>query len=165
MIKFVCLVIFINFILINKKRGRLLYNLCFLRGAGILLSYIFKDIILNNIRMILSGGYYSDFLIVLRFWIIGLIFIRVRRRGEIESKKLKLHLFIILLLILILFFITLDLLIFYFFFEVRMIPTFFLIIYWGSNPERVRAAFYLIIYILLISFPFLVFIFDIYIYS
>ncbi|KAG5312439.1 NU4M oxidoreductase, partial [Acromyrmex insinuator] len=53
---------------------------------------------------------------------------------------------------------------FYFIFEIRLIPTFFLIIYWSSNPERLRAGYYVIIYILLISFPLLVYIFNICMY-
>lgn len=165
MIKFIYLVIFMNFILVRGKVRILCYNLCFMIGARILLTYIYKDLLWNNIRVRLGGNYYSIFLIVLRFWIVGLIFMSTPGfRGEIGS-KLKLIIFFILLLLLILFFISLDLLIFYLFFEISIIPTFFLIIYWGSNPERVRAAFYLIIYILLISFPLLVYIFYIYNYS
>lgn len=164
MIKFICLVIFISFILINSRVWILCYNLCFLVGGRVLLSYIFKDMLWNNIRIGFGRNYYSIFLVVLRFWIIGVIFIRVNMR-ERKVNKLKLSIFLILLIILILFFISLDLLIFYFFFEVRIIPTFFLIFYWGKNPERVRAGFYLIIYILIISFPLLVYIFNIFRYS
>lgn len=164
MIKFIWLVIFISFILINKKVWFLCYNLCFLRGARVLISYIFKDILWNNIRVHLGINYYSIFLVVLRFWVIGLIFIRLNNREEKEG-RLKLNIFFTLLLVIILFFITLDLLIFYFFFEFSIIPTFFLIIYWGRNMERVRAAFYLMIYILIISFPLLVYIFRIYEHS
>lgn len=164
MIKIICLIVFINFILINKKIWILYYNLSFIIGGGVLLLYIFKDILLNRIRINFGIHYYSIFLIFLRFWIIGLIFIRLKNSIEIKI-KIKIIIFLFLLLILILFFITLDLLIFYFYFEVRIIPTFFLIIYWGGNPERVRARFYLIIYILIISFPLLVYIFNIYLYS
>lgn len=163
MIKFICFIIFINFILIKTKVWIFCYNLCFLIGGGIFLSYIYKDILWNNIRINLGSNYYSIFLIMLRFWVIGLIFIRVRYNWL--EDKLKLIIFIIILLVLVLFFLTLDLLIFYFFFEVSMIPTFFLIIYWGRNPERISSSFYLIMYILIISFPLLVYIFNIYIYS
>jgi len=64
----------------------------------------------------------------------------------------------------LLFFSILDLLIFYFLFEIRLIPTFFLIVYWGRNPERLSAAYYLIIYILMISFPLLLYLFKIYMF-
>lgn len=165
MIKFICLVIFINFILIFNNKGLILYyNLCFLLGGGNLLFYIYKDILVNRIRLNLGARYYSVFLIRLRFWIIGLIFITLNSI-ELNLNKLKLWVFFSLLLVLNFFFLVLDLLIFYFFFEIRIIPTFFLIIYWGVNLERIRAAFYLIIYMLIISFPLLVYIFDIYKYS
>lgn len=164
MIKFICLIISINFILIYKKSWRICYNLCFLIGGIILISYIFKDILGNNIRINFARSYYSIFLIVLSFWVIGLIFISTDSSKWVTD-KLKFNIFIMLLLVLIIFFLSLDLLIFYLFFEIRIIPTFFLIIYWGRNPERNRAAFYLIIYILIISFPLLVYIFDMYIYS
>lgn len=164
MIKIICLIIFISFILVREKIWLLYYNLYFLVGGRILLFYIFKDILWNNIRINLGINYYSIFLVILRFWIIGIIFIRLNREKEKKS-KVKLNIFFILLIIIILFFITIDLLIFYFFFEVTIIPTFFLIIYWGKNPERVRAALYLIMYILMISFPLLVYIFRLYEYS
>lgn len=163
MIKFIFLIIFINFILINRKIWIFCYNLCFLLGGISLLFYIYKDFLRINIRINIRINYYSIFLIVLRFWIIGLIFMSININKWIED-KLKLLIFFLLLLILVIFFIALDLLIFYFFFEVSIIPTFFLIIYWGRNIERIRAAFYLIIYILIISFPLLVYIFNIYIY-
>ncbi|NEV49079.1 hypothetical protein EUZ93_01050 [Wolbachia pipientis] len=71
-------------------------------------------------------------------------------------------LFIILGLVLFIFFIFLDLIIFYITFEIRILPIFIVIIYWGDRKERIRAAYYLVIYILFISFPFLVYIFYIY---
>lgn len=163
MIKFIWLIIFINFILIVKGGWLFCCNLCFLIGGGVLLNYIFKDIVWGNIRMRFGGRYYSIFLIALRFWIVGLIFLSLDKYWGAEN-KLKLYIFILLLLILVLFFIRIDLLVFYFFFEVSIIPTFFLIIYWGVNPERISAGFYLIIYILIISFPLLVYIFNIYEY-
>lgn len=79
--------------------------------------------------------------------------------------KLKLIIFINILIVLILFFLYIDLILFYLIFEIRLIPTFFLIIYWGGNVERLSAGYYIIIYILLISFPLLVYIFNIYIYG
>lgn len=86
-------------------------------------------------------------------------------RLETGEFVIKLMVINILLLILLIFFLSLDLIIFYLIFEVSLIPTFFLILYWGSNPERLRASYYLILYILLISFPLLVYVFKIYIYS
>jgi NADH-ubiquinone oxidoreductase chain 4 len=51
---------------------------------------------------------------------------------------------------------------FYIFFESRLIPTLFLILGWGYQPERVQAGIYLLFYILLASLPLLVGILFIY---
>ena len=50
----------------------------------------------------------------------------------------------------------------YTFFESRLIPTLFLILGWGYQPERVQAAIYLLFYTLLASLPLLVVILFIY---
>ena len=82
-----------------------------------------------------------------------------------ESSGTKLLIFINLLLVLIIFFIFIGLILFYLIFEIRLFPTFFKIVYWGRNPERLSAGYYIIMYILLISFPLLVYIVNnIYIY-
>lgn len=78
---------------------------------------------------------------------------------------LKILIFLGLLFSLVIFFISIDLILFYLIFEIRLIPTFFLIIYWGINFERLNAAYYLLLYILLISFPLLLYIFKIYLYG
>lgn len=79
-----------------------------------------------------------------------------------NNSVIKIIVFIRLIIVLVIFFISVDIILFYFFFEISMIPTFFLIVYWGLNYERLRAAYYLIIYILIISFPILVFLLSIF---
>ena len=49
-----------------------------------------------------------------------------------------------------------SLLSFYIFFESSLIPTLFLILGWGYQPERVQAGIYLLFYTLLASLPLLV---------
>ena len=49
-----------------------------------------------------------------------------------------------------------SLLSFYIFFESRLIPTLFLILGWGYQPEQVQAGIYLLFYTLLASLPLLV---------
>lgn len=149
-----------NIILIKNNFIIFYYNLCYLFSFIIIYIYIFKDLIWVHISMSFRIEYYSLWLIVLRFWILGLIIICLER-----FRRLKIIIFINLLLILVIFFSVLDLILFYFFFEVRLIPTFFLIIYWGRNLERLRASYYLIIYILIISFPLLIYIFKIYLFK
>jgi NADH-ubiquinone oxidoreductase chain 4 len=74
-------------------------------------------------------------------------------------------LFVVLILTIILYctFRRISLLSFYIFFERRLIPTLFLILGWGYQPERVQAGIYLLFYTLLASLPLLVGI--LYIYS
>lgn len=84
----------------------------------------------------------------------GLIFMTLDR-----VSLFKLIIFIVLLLVFVIYFRSLRLMIFYLFFEVRLVPTFFLVIYWGVNPERLIAGFYLMMYTLFISLPLMVYIF------
>ena len=55
-----------------------------------------------------------------------------------------------------------SLLSFYIFFESRLIPTLFLILGWGYQPERFQAGIYLLFYTSLVSLPLLVGILFIY---
>nr|YP_009350632.1 NADH dehydrogenase subunit 4 [Bulbitermes laticephalus]AQP27508.1 NADH dehydrogenase subunit 4 [Bulbitermes laticephalus] len=57
---------------------------------------------------------------------------------------------------------SISLLSFYIFFESSLIPTLFLILGWGYQPERVQAGVYLLFYTLLASLPLLVGILFIY---
>nr|YP_009351659.1 NADH dehydrogenase subunit 4 [Procubitermes undulans]AQP30239.1 NADH dehydrogenase subunit 4 [Procubitermes undulans] len=74
-------------------------------------------------------------------------------------------LFVVLMLTIMLYctFSSISLLSFYIFFESSLIPTLFLILGWGYQPERVQAGIYLLFYTLLASLPLLVGI--LYIYS
>lgn len=67
-------------------------------------------------------------------------------------------LFVIIALTILLYctFRRISLLSFYIFFESRLIPTLFLILGWGYQPERVQAGIYLLFYTLLASLPLLV---------
>lgn len=162
MIKFVFLIVFINLILINKVYVSIFFNILFISSFMFIFIYIDRGVIFRRVVMFYFGiDNYSYFIIILRVWILGLIFISL---SILESRiKLKVFIFIILLFIFILFFSSLRFVGFYFFFEVRLIPTFFLIIYWGGNPERLIAGAYLIIYTLFISLPLLLYIFWLFI--
>nr|AQP28009.1 NADH dehydrogenase subunit 4 [Odontotermes sp. D TB-2017] len=67
-------------------------------------------------------------------------------------------LFIIIFLVIMLYctFGSVSLLSFYIFFESSLIPTLFLILGWGYQPERIQAGIYLLFYTLLASLPLLV---------
>jgi NADH-ubiquinone oxidoreductase chain 4 len=80
------------------------------------------------------------------------------------SRPLFKFLILFLLLILYLTFRSTNLLFFYIYFEASLIPTLFLILGWGYQPERVQAGTYLLFYTLLASLPLLVGIFVFYDY-
>lgn len=160
MIKFVLIVIRLNFLIIKNKILIFYNNIYYFGRFTLIFIFIFKNNVYIGIGGMLGSEYFSIWLIILRFWIVGLIVI------SLEGLRLgKLVVINRLLLVLVIFFLSLDLIIFYLIFEIRLIPTFFLILYWGGNPERLRASYYLILYMLLISFPLLFYIFKIYMYS
>lgn len=70
-----------------------------------------------------------------------------------------LGLILLLLLSLFLTFSTSNIFLFYIYFERRLIPTLFLILGWGYQPERLQAGIYLLFYTLLASLPLLISIF------
>lgn len=158
MIKFILVVFGLSLIMVKNKILIFYYNIYYIIRFILIFMFIYKNKLNVRIRGVLGGEYFSIWLIILRFWIMGLMVIRLRVLSFI-----KLIIINSLLLILLIFFLSLDLIIFYLIFEVRLIPTFFLIVYWGRNPERLRASYYLMLYILLISFPLLVYVFKIYI--
>lgn len=105
-------------------------------------------------------------LILLRFWICALIL--SAREGIYRLKNYSnFFLFIILFLLTMLFltFRTSNLFLFYLFFERSLIPTLFLILGWGYQPERLQAGIYLLFYTLLASLPLLVAIFYLFNFS
>lgn len=102
-------------------------------------------------------------LILLSYWICGLILtasLGVYKDNYISQFFIFLVLF--LLFILVLTFRTTRILFFYIYFEASLIPTLFLILGWGYQPERVQAGTYLLFYTLLASLPLLVGIFVFY---
>lgn len=119
-----------------------------------------------NVSYFLGSDIISYGLILLRFWICALI---LRAREGIYRLKnySNFFLFIILFLLTILFltFRTSNLFLFYLFFERRLIPTLFLILGWGYQPERLQAGIYLLFYTLLASLPLLVAIFYLFNFS
>lgn len=128
MIKFIMRVRAGIFILLGVLEGKIIFLINFIFFWGGALTFIYFG---GGFRRSVSGVFslrdYSFFLILLRMWIIGLIILSLL--GEIRVRKLKMMIVVIVLLILIMFFCSMNLLVFYFFFEVRLIPTFFIVYY------------------------------------
>nr|YP_010341270.1 NADH dehydrogenase subunit 4 [Stenamma diecki]UNZ99525.1 NADH dehydrogenase subunit 4 [Stenamma diecki] len=160
MMKFILYILFMAFMMSKNKMIMFYYNLCFLSMFMMEFMYFFKDNLWIAVSFSIGVSYYSILLIMLSLWILGLMMMCLS-----EFNLIKMVMFYLLLLMLMFFFSFMDLLLFYLVFEISLIPTFFLIIYWGGNPERISAGYYLMIYMLLISFPLLLYILNMYIYS
>nr|YP_009706256.1 NADH dehydrogenase subunit 4 [Conocephalus maculatus]AIW64927.1 NADH dehydrogenase subunit 4 [Conocephalus maculatus] len=116
-----------------------------------------------NLSYLFGYDILSYGLILLSFWICALMITAseaVYRHKYFD--KMFLFLIIMLLLLLVCTFSSVSLFFFYVFFEGTLIPTLFLILGWGYQPERLQAGVYLLFYTLLASLPLLVGLFGIY---
>lgn len=131
---------------------------------GIIFIFFF---FFNNLIFSVSINFGFDLLsfglILLSFLICFLIIIS---RSSIFFNNLNFNYFLLnvffLLFFLFLTFRTINLFLFYFFFERRLIPTLFLILGWGYQPERLQAGLYLLFYTLFASLPLLISLFFIF---
>nr|YP_009327186.1 NADH dehydrogenase subunit 4 [Orthetrum testaceum]ANX10010.1 NADH dehydrogenase subunit 4 [Orthetrum testaceum] len=115
-------------------------------------------------------GYYFGYdvlsygLIFLSFWICCLMMLSSSNIYFSNNFVIFFMLSILFLLLFLLFtFMSVNLFMFYLFFESSLIPTFFLILGWGYQPERLQAGIYLLFYTLFASLPLLISIFNVYI--
>nr|AVN67404.1 NADH dehydrogenase subunit 4 [Elliptorhina javanica] len=146
-----------------------LIPLCFIKGYWwmvqcmlFLLSIIYLMMLpMNYCWENLSYGFGSDYLsyglILLSIWICVLMIMAsesVLRHTYFNGFFLMM--IVCLLVTLILTFSSLGLFQFYLFFESSLIPTLFLILGWGYQPERLQAGIYLLFYTMLASLPLLV---------
>nr|YP_010981212.1 NADH dehydrogenase subunit 4 [Lispe neimongola]WOE90342.1 NADH dehydrogenase subunit 4 [Lispe neimongola] len=133
-----------------------------------LLSFIF--IVMNyysnyfmGISYFLGCDILSYGLILLSLWICSLMLMASESVLKYNNYPVLFLLNIMfLLLFLVLTFMSMNLFLFYFFFESSLIPTLFLILGWGYQPERLQAGVYLLFYTLLVSLPLLIGIFYLY---
>lgn len=96
-------------------------------------------------------------LILLRFWIIGLVCCARQKVFDYRNfSRFFLLVCVFLVLSLVLTFSSVDYLTFYIFFESSLIPTMILILGWGYQPERLQAGVYMLFYTLFASLPLLV---------
>lgn len=117
----------------------------------------------GGISYFLGCDFVSYFMVLLSIWICALI-LMAREKLFKESFFFEFFLFVVLILLLSLFltFRSINLFIFYIFFEISLIPTLFLILGWGYQPERIQAGLYIFFYTLLASLPIIVAIFYFY---
>lgn len=125
--------------------------------GGLFITLNIYSPIWSSIRYTFGCDTLSYGIIILTIWIISLILLA---REKIKSSNNHTSYFIIIIIILIIIllftFSTVNLFIFYLFFERSLIPTLFLILGWGYQPERLQAGLYLLFYTLLASLPLLI---------
>nr|YP_007626948.1 NADH dehydrogenase subunit 4 [Anopheles cracens]AFO73335.1 NADH dehydrogenase subunit 4 [Anopheles cracens] len=161
MLKFIFMMMFMFPLSFLKNSYWMVQNLIFL------LTFLFM-INLSSFNYFNYVSYYfgldmiSYGLILLSFWICGLM-LMASEKVFFKNNYEKLFLFMILFLLfmLVLTFSSMSIFMFYLFFEASLIPTLFLILGWGYQPERLQAGVYLLFYTLLASLPLLVGIFYI----
>nr|YP_010508524.1 NADH dehydrogenase subunit 4 [Zeugodacus mukiae]UXG57124.1 NADH dehydrogenase subunit 4 [Zeugodacus mukiae] len=149
--------------------------ICFINGLfwmvqNLLFVVTFTFILFNyctnyfvNISYFLGFDVISYGLILLSFWICTLMLTASESVNKYNNyKSLFLFNVLILLVFLVLTFSSMNLFMFYLFFESSLIPTLFLILGWGYQPERLQAGVYLLFYTLLVSLPMLVGVFYLY---
>nr|URX54378.1 NADH dehydrogenase subunit 4 [Calcaritermes brevicollis] len=152
-----------------------LIPLCFLGGGWwlvhslfFLTSFVFifgfpYFVVWGNLGYMFGCDCVSFGLILLSFWICVLMVTAsesIFRSGYYSGLFLSFVVFLMIALFCT--FASVSLFSFYLFFESSLIPTVFLILGWGYQPERLQAGIYLLFYTLLASLPMLVGIFYFY---
>nr|WGW17507.1 NADH dehydrogenase subunit 4 [Protohermes walkeri] len=144
------------------------YSFWMMQIMFFLISFLFIFMgVYGSIFMHLSYMFGVDLmsfgLILLSFWIIGLMFMASESvYSHNYSKILFIVNLIVLMMMLICSFSAMNLFVFYLFFESSLIPVLFLVLGWGYQPERLQAGMYLLFYTLFASLPMLISIFYIY---
>nr|WJW73705.1 NADH dehydrogenase subunit 4 [Lindneromyia sp.] len=162
MLKFLFMLLLIFPLCLLYKSFWMVQNLLFLMSFLFIIFNIY-----SNYWMSLSYFMGCDLLsygmILLSLWICSLMLMAsesvVKYNNYVNLFLLNV---ILLLLCLYLTFSSMSLFMFYLFFESSLIPTLFLILGWGYQPERMQAGVYLLFYTLFGSMPMLVGIFYLY---
>nr|WES82265.1 NADH dehydrogenase subunit 4 [Amitermes sp.] len=162
MLSFLCFLIFLTPLCLFSGFWWLICGLLFFISFVFLFSFPYF-FCWGNLGYIFGCDLISYGLILLSLWICVLMVLAsesVFRSGYFSG----FFLFVVIALAIMLYctFSSVGLLSFYVFFESSLIPTLFLILGWGYQPERVQAGIYLLFYTLLASLPLLVGILYIY---
>nr|AKN78892.1 NADH dehydrogenase subunit 4 [Ochlerotatus vigilax] len=161
MLKFIFMILFMFILFFKKNIYWMVQNLIFL-ATGLFMIKISSNYYFCDISYYFGMDMISYGLILLSFWICGLML--MASEGVVRyNNYINLFLFMILFLLLMLIFTfsSMSMFMFYLFFESSLIPTLFLILGWGYQPERLQAGIYLLFYTLLASLPLLIGIFYI----
>nr|YP_010579981.1 NADH dehydrogenase subunit 4 [Chironomus transvaalensis]UZS77020.1 NADH dehydrogenase subunit 4 [Chironomus transvaalensis] len=160
MLKIFFFLLFMTPICFMKNMFWMVQNMIFF--CFFLCLFMSFNLSLFNSVMIFGMDVLSFGLILLSFWICALM---IMSSSGVYFSKLNFNYFlfniIFLLFMLLLTFSCMNLFLFYVFFESSLIPTLFLILGWGYQPERLQAGLYLLFYTLFASLPLLMALFYI----
>nr|YP_009741230.1 NADH dehydrogenase subunit 4 [Ceratostoma burnetti]QID48434.1 NADH dehydrogenase subunit 4 [Ceratostoma burnetti] len=111
----------------------------------------------ESINFLTAYDSMSSILISLTLWISLMMILASQQSVKIANNNSNMFSFFVLTLnlILLITFISSSSLLFYFMFEASLIPTLFLILGWGYQPERLQAGMYMMIYTVAASLPLL----------
>nr|YP_010998239.1 NADH dehydrogenase subunit 4 [Plecia hardyi]WPM86396.1 NADH dehydrogenase subunit 4 [Plecia hardyi] len=163
MLKMLFLFIFlIPICFLKNKMFWMVQNILFLSSFIMMLNIVNLNYY-NHISFYLGCDMISFGMIILSLWICSLMYLASESIYKYNYFMNMFMLFILMLMIfLFLTFSSLNLFMFYLFFESSLIPTLFLILGWGYQPERLQASIYLLFYTLFASLPMMLGIFYIY---
>nr|AII02260.1 NADH dehydrogenase subunit 4 [Rhodoneura mellea] len=162
MMKFLFMMIFMMPFCLMKNMFWMVQMMMFL------LMFLFMNLTISvmnycNFSYMYSCDILSYMLIMLSIWICTLMIMASENLFKMKFFEYGFLFSVIFLLIMLyLTFSTMNLFLFYLYFEGSLIPTLFLIIGWGYQPERIQAGIYLLFYTLFMSLPLLLGIFYIF---
>nr|YP_009185874.1 NADH dehydrogenase subunit 4 [Margarinotus merdarius]ALO70681.1 NADH deshydrogenase subunit 4 [Margarinotus merdarius] len=147
------------------SRGFWYHQIFYFSMGGYFLMDYSNTYMFNSITYFTGKDVVSHLMILLSVWICCLM-LTASLKIKFTRVFPSLFLLVVLALFLALFtaFSAMNFLVFYIFFEMSLIPTLFLIMGWGYQPERLQAGIYLLFYTLCGSFPMMLSIFYMYKY-
>uniref|UniRef100_UPI00315D530C NADH dehydrogenase subunit 4 n=1 Tax=Synanthedon bicingulata TaxID=3138307 RepID=UPI00315D530C len=162
MMKYMCFMLFLMLLCLKKSMFWMIQMLLFL------LLFLFMNSSISILNYVSLSFMYSydmiSFGLILLSIMISILMLMASENLYKMNFYSNFFLFNILILLLMLYltFSVMNLFMFYIFFEASLIPTLFLIIGWGYQPERIQASMYLLFYTLFASLPLLMGIFYIF---
>nr|QHD47869.1 NADH dehydrogenase subunit 4 [Peltoperlopsis cebuano] len=156
MLKLLVALIFLIPLCLMKNMWWMVQCFLFLLTFIFMFSNVFSTFF-SNLSSFMGCDVLSYGLILLSFWICVLMITASESVYRFKNYE-KFFVFMVLMLLILLFctFSVTNMFGFYLFFESSLIPTLFLILGWGYQPERLQAGVYLLFYTLLASLPLLV---------
>nr|YP_010022727.1 NADH dehydrogenase subunit 4 [Polleniopsis mongolica]QOP39575.1 NADH dehydrogenase subunit 4 [Polleniopsis mongolica]QXG15708.1 NADH dehydrogenase subunit 4 [Polleniopsis mongolica] len=162
MLKIIISILFLFPLCLMYNTYWMVQNFLFLLSFFFILMNMYSNYFMT-ISYLFGCDMISYGLILLSLWIISLMLMASESIYKYNNYvNLFLLNIIMLLILLIMTFSSMNLFMFYLFFESSLIPTLFLILGWGYQPERLQAGIYLLFYTLLVSLPMLIGIFYLY---